>query len=337
MEISKNSNLMDSESTQTVNSTQEEGLEVYVYGEWIHRNCQTSDSKEDKYKYKDRGLNPGHLYAFGVGLVMNGNGNNSSDSTKLDSVMEKLANSPANQTDNQHYIIQKCMDINGQPFLIMLLNQTLKTLLNRFGFHVVPIIAETLNIEEGILEYGPRLLPPNIDYEGVIFTGSYLERAIKLKNPSAEGNDPMNIERYKKFHKHVEDNDHSPSHPFIERSKTLLLIMKKFIDYHGNNSYTNQLNSSVTTHFERAYHSAKTKFPSLCDVESTDHKKDPGWKKQFDMYKKALKDEMLQDLSKTTQDSKNIDKSILDPARLDQFINDTLCKEINELNRAITR
>ena len=47
-----------------------ERIEIYLYGEWIHRNCQTADSNLDKYNYKQRGILPGHLYAFGLGIVL---------------------------------------------------------------------------------------------------------------------------------------------------------------------------------------------------------------------------------------------------------------------------
>ena len=60
---------IESNGTKASHGKLDELLDLYVYGEWIHRNCQTSDSKVDKYNYKKRGLVPGHLYAFGVGIA----------------------------------------------------------------------------------------------------------------------------------------------------------------------------------------------------------------------------------------------------------------------------
>ena len=112
--------------------------------------------------------------------------------------------------------------------------------------------------------------------------------------------------------------------------------MKELIDYRSNNSIAIQLVSSPTTYFERAYLSAKTKFQSLSDEELTG-KDDSRLKKRVDIYKIALKDEMLKDLSKIATQNSKISKSILDSAHLDQFIDDTLSKEINEVYGAITR
>ena len=59
-----------------------ERLEICVYGEWIHCNCQSADSKIDMYNYGQRGLMPGHLYAFGLSIILSGT--NKSNSVKLD-------------------------------------------------------------------------------------------------------------------------------------------------------------------------------------------------------------------------------------------------------------
>ena len=44
---------IDTDITTEMLQEVEENSDLFVYGEWIHRDCQTSDSKFDKYIYKE--------------------------------------------------------------------------------------------------------------------------------------------------------------------------------------------------------------------------------------------------------------------------------------------
>ena len=333
-EIAKSLNFGEKGTIRNGSSISEDELEVYVYGEWIHRNCQTSDSKEDKYKYKNRGLSPGHLYVFGVGVVLCTNETrNLSESATLDIIFQKFGCINANSQNCQSYVIRKSMDMRGEPFLIILLNKSLKNLLERFGFEVVPILSESCNLKEGILKFGPQLLPPNIEYEGIIFTGSDIQKAIKMKNPIAEGNDPTSLERYLKLQSYLERSCESLDAHVQHENKMLMGIMKRFIDYHGDSSKEkSKANSSV--HFEQAYYSAKSKFPFLSDnskmkLEMQDDEKDTCFKELIDKYKRTLKEEIIRDITKAVlQSSDNITGNSFDDACLDQLISDKVMNDL---------
>ena len=339
-EIEKSINIGENGTIHHGSSISEDEIEVYIYGEWIHRNCQTSDSKEDKYKYKNRGLSPGHLYVFGVAVVLYTNETrNLIESAKLDIILEKFGNINAINQNSRSYVIRKSLDIRGDPFLIILLNQSLKHLLERFGFEVVPILSESYNLKEGILKFGPQLLPPNIKYEGIIFTGSDIQKAIKLKNPDAEGNDPTNLERYQKLQSYLEKSCDSLDAHAQHENKMLMGIMKNFIDYHGDSSKEkSKVNSSV--HFEQAYYSAKSKFPFLSDnskmkLEMQDDEKDMCFKELIDKYKRTLKEEIIQDLRGMLQDGNNMTGKSFDDACLDQLITDKVMNDLkleNDIN-----
>lgn len=329
--ILDDSNSDDTKSSDLPSSFLGDHLEIYIYGEWIHRNCQTSDSKEDKYKYKDRGLYPGHLYAFGVGVVLCEDATiDSFECPTIDRIMDRLAN--IDQPMERSYIVKKCMDINDKPFLIMVLNQSLKELLDSFGFDVVPILAQSHSIENGISKFGRELLPPNIKYEGIIFTGKNILKAIKLKNPIADGNDPKNMERYSKFKKYIEELYH-PSMPLqIQRNQTMLLkTIKRFMDYHNKSSNVDKSESHSQIQFERAYYSAKSKFPFFSDecnmkTEIQDQERDSAFNEILEKYKRTIKNEMLKDLAndETTSTSAYLDQLIIDRIKFDLNISKEL-------------
>ena len=332
-EITKSLKLSEKSSIDVINSVLSDELEVYVYGEWIHRNCQTSDSKEDKYKYKDRGLNPGHLYVFGVGVVLNNDDrNNFTDHKILDVILDSFGCIDAVEPKRQSYVLRKAMNTRGQPFLLLLLNRFLKSLLEKFGFDVVPILAESCNLNQGISKFGPQLLPPNIEYEGIIFTGSNIQTAIKMKNPCAEGNDPTNLERYEKFKKYIE-NSFDPLHAHIQQENKLLLkIMKQFIDYHGVGTRDKSKDDS-SVQFERAYYSAKSKYPFFSDElnmkSEMSQEEESCFKELLDKYKRTLKEEITQDLRKTlSRDYEKIKENYFGNTCLEQMISDKLTHDL---------
>jgi len=109
--------------------------------------------------------------------------------------------------------------------------------------------------------------------------------------------------------------------------------MKKFIEYHGDSSKEKSKDSSLV-HFERAYYSAKSKFPLLSDnskmkLEMQDDEKDMCLRELIDKYKRTLKEEIIQDIRKAMlQDSNKITGNSFDDACLDQLLSDKVMHDL---------
>jgi len=323
-------------STKESHGQLDELLDIYVYGEWIHRDCQTSDSKFDKYNYKKRGLVPGHLYAFGVGMALKPEVIGQTN-CKMSSIEEfiNLLSITDDEANENSFVVQKCIDLQENPFLILTLNSSLKTLLNRFGLDVVPILGEYRNVQEGILEFGTKLIPPATLYEGLIFTGPLIGEAIKMKNPCAEGKDPLNASRLEKLERHIkETSNHSP---FDNNGipKNVIEIFKKLVEYHDLNSQPNDtFGSDRKNQFQRAYQSAKTKFPHFSDersIKSNDALLGPhqGELPTIDTYKNCLRGEMIKDLKCSYEGKKNNNITSFHEKELDEFICDMISNELD--------
>ena len=313
----------------------EENSDLFVYGEWIHRDCQTSDSKLDKYIYKDRGICPGHLYVFGIGIVVKFEALNSSthervDASKLIHWLSCIKDDSGN--NKEMFIVQQCLDVDENPFLVLFINPSLKRVLERFDFETVPILGQYSSMKQAIIKFGGELVPPAVRYEGVIFTGIHLEGAIKLKNPIAEGNNPSNSERYKMLDKHVQCKNEDPN--ILSRgpyeNEVMLMKIRNLVDYHtSSKGSTNHqsLGSDALLQLEIAYQSAKTKFPHFSD-DIIDTKSDAfkmqdslDQNEKLEMYMISLRKEMMGDIK---SNSPNVSLSI---SYLDNYLSEKLSAE----------
>ena len=326
---------MDTDITTEMLLELEENSDLFVYGEWIHRDCQTSDSKLDKYIYKDRGICPGHLYVFGIGIVVKFEALNSSthervDASKLIHWLSYIKDDSGN--NKEMFIVQQCLDVDENPFLVLFINPSLKRVLERFEFETVPILGQYSSMKQAIIKFGGELVPPAVRYEGVIFTGIHLEGAIKLKNPIAEGNNPSNSERYKMLDKHVQCKNEDPN--ILSRgpyeNEVMLMKIRNLVDYHTSSkgSTNNQsLGSDALLQLEIAYQSAKTKFPHFSD-DIIDTKPDAfkiqdslDQNEKLEMYKISLRKEMMGDIK---SNSPNVSLSI---SYLDNYLSEKLSAE----------
>ena len=326
---------MDTDITTEMLQEVEENSDLFVYGEWIHRDCQTSDSKLDKYIYKDRGICPGHLYVFGIGIVVKFEALNSSthervDASKLMHWLSCIKDDSGNT--KEMFIVQQCLDVDENPFLVLFINPSLKRVLERFEFETVPILGQYSSMQQAIIKFGGELVPPAVRYEGVIFTGIHLEGAIKLKNPIAEGNNPSNSERYKMLDKHVQCKNEDPN--ILSRgpyeNEVMLMKIRNLVDYHtSSKGSTNNpsLGSDALLQLEIAYQSAKTKFPHFSD-DIIDTKPDAfkiqdslDQNEKLEMYKISLRKEMMGDIK---SNSPNVSLSI---SYLDNYLSEKLSAE----------
>ena len=326
---------MDTDITTEMLQEVEENSDLFVYGEWIHRDCQTSDSKLDKYIYKDRGICPGHLYVFGIGIVVKFEALNSSthervDASKLIHWLSCIKDDSGN--NKEMFIVQQCLDVHENPFLVLFINPSLKRVLERFEFETVPILGQYSSMKQAIIKFGGELVPPAVRYEGVIFTGIHLEGAIKLKNPIAEGNNPSNSERYKMLDKHVQCKNEDPN--ILSRgpyeNEVMLMKIRNLVVYHtSSKGSTNHqsLGSDALLQLEIAYQSAKTKFPHFSD-DIIDTKPNAfkiqdslDQNEKLEMYKISLRKEMMGDIK---SNSPNVSLSI---SYLDNYLSEKLSAE----------
>ena len=326
---------MDTDITTEMLQEVEENSDLFVYGEWIHRDCQTSDSKLDKYIYKDRGICPGHLYVFGIGIVVKFEALNSSthervDASKLIHWLSCIKDDSGN--NKEMFIVQQCLDVDENPFLVLFINPSLKRVLERFEFETVPILGQYSSMKQAIIKFGGELVPPAVRYEGVIFTGILLEGAIKLKNPIAEGNNPSNSERYKMLDKHVQCKNEDPN--ILSRgpyeNEVMLMKIRNLVAYHtSSKGSTNHqsLGSDALLQLEIAYQSAKTKFPHFSD-DIIDTKPDAfkiqdslDQNEKLEMYKISLRKEIMGDIK---SNSPNVSLSI---SYLDNYLSEKLSAE----------
>ena len=326
---------MDTDITTEMLQKVEENSDLFVYGEWIHRDCQTSDSKFDKYIYKDRGICPGHLYVFGIGIVVKFEALNSSthervDASKLIHWLSCIKDDSGN--NKEMFIVQQRLDVDENPFLVLFINPSLKRVLERFEFETVPILGQYSSMKQAIIKFGGELVPPAVRYEGVIFTGIHLEGAIKLKNPIAEGNNPSNSERYKMLDKHVQCKNEDPN--ILSRgpyeNEVMLMKIRNLVAYHtSSKGSTNHqsLGSDALLQLEIAYQSAKTKFPHFSD-DIIDTKPNAfkiqdslDQNEKLEMYKISLRKEMMGDIK---SNSPNVSLSI---SYLDNYLSEKLSAE----------
>ena len=290
----------------------DERIEVCVYGEWIHRNCQSADSKIDMYNYGQRGFTPGHLYAFGLSIILS-EANNSTTSVKLDidQILKWIIciTDEDGKTSIEPFVIKKCADLRESAFLIFFFNGRLQKLLKEFQFETVPILSDNLVLDEAVRVYGHQLIPPNSKNEGIIVTSPNLSDVFKLKNPVAEGNDPLNIERYAKLEQYFSDNQEYSNAEWTKKtnSKTLNIIRQMAFYYKENVKLRKVNNCLDSNNFKcqllQAYNSAVTKFPHFSDylneVYSPNMEQNEMQvlaQQEYEKYKNLLRYEMIRDL-----------------------------------------
>jgi hypothetical protein len=230
------------------------------------------------------------------------------------------------------FIVQQCLDVDENPFLVLFINPSLKRLLERFEFETVPILGQYSSMKQAIIKFGGELVPPAVRYEGVIFTGIHLEGAIKLKNPIAEGNNPSNSERYKMLDKHVQCKNEDPN--ILSRgpyeNEVMLMKIRNLVVYHtSSKGSTNHqsLGSDTLLQLEIAYQSAKTKFPHFSD-DIIDTKPNAfkiqdslDQNEKLEMYKISLRKEMMGDIKSNRP---NVSLSI---SYLDNYLSEKLSAE----------
>ena len=326
---------MDSASSFAVCQKLDKEMDVYVYGEWIHRNCQTSDSNVDKYNYKQRGLVPGHLYAFGFSIVLRCEPTShvNSNPIDLDALMELVSKVSYEGKNENTFLVRKISDIQDNPFLVVLLSNPLKTFLNGFKFETVPILGETQSVEEGILTFASQLHHPSINFEGIVFTGHDLVKAVKLKNLNAEGRNPLNLENYQRLELYIRKtkDKRSTCEKCKKNTELLFSIIRGIVGY-GSTCPSNiqtEINQSTScsyilnSQFQRAYESARTKYPYMTDCYETEESV-----QKMEGYKNSLKCEMLRDLKSSFKNNVDCTDFYTNYGKhLDRFLNDIILQE----------
>ena len=285
-----------------------ERLEICVYGEWMHRNCQSADSKIDMYDYGQRGFMPGHLYAFGLSIILTDT--NKSNSVKLDinQILKWISCiSDEDETSIEPFVIKKCMDLRERPFLIFFFNSRLQILLKKFHFETVPMLSDKLVLNEAIRVYGNQLISPNSKKEGIIVTSPNLSDVFKMKNPVAEGNNPSNIERYSKLRQYFSDSQEDSNSNMIKEANSITLNIIRQMAYYKY-AKLGKINSCLDgdnfrCQLLQTYKSAVTKFPLINDYlnkvylsNMEQNQRLVLMQQEYQKYKNLLRCEMIRDL-----------------------------------------
>ena len=238
-------------------------LEIIVYGEWVQ--AGTASSKEDKFNYKERMLEPGQLYGFGLGIY--------------------FPHGPISQHDlhNFKYVLKKhrfaVKNTTVQDDLItVILNGELKRLFEKFDISVVPVL-HTLPFTKIFSKFADELLQQKV--EGYILTIPSRGQIFKWKG--CEESDPRRVESFV---------DLASACKITEAIIPLNKVLQESLLYntHGRKRYFDPTLVS-------AFNSARSKFPRLDDIlRNIDDQH--ARKKIIEGYKFTLADEITKDFGK---------------------------------------
>ncbi|XP_040569805.1 uncharacterized protein AIMP2 isoform X2 [Lepeophtheirus salmonis] len=209
-------------------------LLLTVYGELIQKG--TATSREDKFRYRERGFLPGNWYAFGVSIVV--------DQTSVHEIIEKL------RVIGFHARSVKAKGLSGEPLendhIIVTMNQCLEKVFNLFQLPTIP--TESLPFSKLFSEYEGKLLQPD-SCEGVVITLPPHGASFKWKQCSGG----YSIKNGKFFKNKSTD----------PRYSDILQIMKKVAGISKDQTIEDLLNTALE--------SARTKYPSEGNHRTQDH------------------------------------------------------------------
>ena len=237
--------------------------EIIVYGEWVQEG--TASSKEDKFNYKERRLDQGKLYGFGLGIYF------------------RDAIDPAD-LQNVKYILKKhrfavASHSFKEDMVIIMLNGELKRLFEKYHIPVVPVL-HTLPFTKIFAKLADELLQQKV--EGYILTIPSKGQVFKWKG--CEESDPRRVEAFVDLA--------SACSQITEAIMPLNKVLQESLLYnaHGRKRY---FDPSLVS----AFNSARSKFPRLSDVLADVHD-EQSRKKIIQGYKFTLADEITKDFGK---------------------------------------
>ena len=237
-------------------------LEIIVYGEWVQ--AGTASSKEDKFNYKERKLEQGQMYGFGLGIYFP-NGNVS-----------------LNDLHNFKYVLKKhrfaVANTVQDGLITVLLNGELKRLFEKFDISVVPVL-HTLPFTKIFAKFADELLQQKV--EGYILTIPSRGQIFKWKG--CEESDPRRVESFV---------DLASACKITEAIIPLNKVLQESLLYntHGRKRYFDPTLVS-------AFNSARSKFPRLDDILQNINDQQAR-KKIIEGYKFTLADEITKDFGK---------------------------------------
>lgn len=232
-------------------------IELILYGELVQKG--TATCKEDKFRYRQRGIDEGEFYVFGGGIAFEDKLNPSQISKALNHLRSKgfaVTNNMNEQT--------------GRSYLILLMNHVFSNLLASYGIQVIK--HEEMSLKQCIQSYGEKLMENEI--EGIVI--NFGDVIVKWKGL-----------------------DESYPDIFMDQIQLLgtsvdSYIMEAFISVAEKARYRrNVANKEKATDIllENAYKSAMTKLRSLQDLCGKNSVTDP----VVDDFRSSLQSEMMND------------------------------------------
>ena len=237
-------------------------IEVTIFGEWIQ--AGTASSKDDKFNYKQRNIEQGKLYGFGLGLTFAHQGLDLTELEKIKIVLE------------HHGFAAKVIDSGN---IIVFLNGELSHLFAKFDIPTVPIL-QTLPFTKIFDKMADDLLKSRV--EGFVIT--IPSKGLILKWKGYEDSDPRRIESF------VDITDHCK---LAEVIGPLNQVLQESILYnaHGKKRY-------LDPNLKDAFNSARSKFPRLGDILSNFSGNPKKKKEIIEGYKFTLVEEITKDFGK---------------------------------------
>ncbi|CAB4066372.1 unnamed protein product [Lepeophtheirus salmonis] len=209
-------------------------LLLTVYGELIQKG--TATSREDKFRYRERGFLPGNWYAFGVSIVV--------DQTSVHEIIEKL------RVIGFHARSVKAKGLSGEPLendhIIVTMNQCLEKVFNLFQLPTIP--TESLPFSKLFSEYEGKLLQPD-SCEGVVITLPPHGASFKWKQCSGGYS--------------IKNGNFFKNKSTDPRYSDILQIMKKVAGISKDQTIEDLLNTALE--------SARTKYPFEGNNRTQDH------------------------------------------------------------------
>jgi hypothetical protein len=210
---------------------------VIVYGEVIQRG--TASSKEDKFKYGERGFEPGHLYAFGLGLYFQ------------EAAMDMGEMERARMAMEEQGFCTRCKECDeNDPYLICILNEKLSELFFEHGLRTVSY--DAMPLEDVFELYESALLAEDLT-EGIVITCARTQTVFKWKGLE----ESFSPERVQHFHGLDEELAEWPRvlRPLAAVGNVVLEQQERLAK-----------SKRLVKELEVAFTSAKSKFPAYEDL-----------------------------------------------------------------------
>lgn len=203
-------------------------IETIAYGELVLNG--TAQEKKDIFAYREKGMETGRMYVFGVGIRFR----DDLTSVEMNSVLSVF---------RKKGFRGAVISTEGRSYIVLALNDSLNELLTRHGFHV-PRTGK-MTVGEMIDKYNDALVRRD-STEGVVVVTEAEGDVLKLKS-AYESYPQLYVEKIKEI---MGDSNH----PLVQKAMRTLLAI-------AETSRGGKMDEKSLT-FSNAFRSAKTKFPT---------------------------------------------------------------------------